>query len=89
MWAWSRKGHTISRQQLNGTGYSAVRVSLAEVTRFFALDTTSRLRPLYAGVITWVKHHYKCKLFLCVFGDVKVYAKSIYDVDVFAAIGWI
>lgn len=51
-------------------------------------NTTSKVQPLDAGVIAWVKRKYKRRLLLRVFDNIDMGRKSIYNVDILTAIRW-
>lgn len=55
---------------------------------FLPPNTTSKVQPLDAGIIAWVKRRYKRRLLLRVFENIEANAKSIYNVDVLTAIRW-
>lgn len=51
-------------------------------------NTTRKVQLLDAGIIAWVKAKYKGGLFLCVFGNIDMGPKSIYNADVLTAMRW-
>lgn len=55
---------------------------------FLPPNTTSRVQPLDAGIIAWVKAKYKRRLLLRVFENLEALSKNVYSVDVLTAIRW-
>lgn len=58
------------------------------LVEFLPPNTTSKIQPLDAGIIAWVKAKYKRRLLLRVFENLESSKKSIYNVDVLTAIRW-
>lgn len=55
---------------------------------FLPPNTTSKVQPLDAGIIAWVKNKYRTRLLLRVFDNIDMGRKSIYNVDVLTAMRW-
>lgn len=55
---------------------------------FFQPNTTSKVQPLDAGIIAWVKAKYKLRLLLRGFESFEAEKKSIYNLDVLTEIRW-
>lgn len=55
---------------------------------FLPPNTTSRIQPLDAGIIAWVKRRYRRRLLFRVFENIESGKKSIYNVDILTAIRW-
>lgn len=55
---------------------------------FLPPNTTSKVQPLDAGVIAWVKAKYKRRLLFRVFDNIDMGRKCIYNVDVLCALRW-
>lgn len=51
-------------------------------------NTTSRVQPLDAGIITWVKANYNHRLLFRVFYNIGMGKKSIYNIDTPTAMWW-
>lgn len=56
--------------------------------QFLPPNTTSRVQPLDAGIIAWVKAKYKRRLLFRVFDNIDMGKKSIYNVDILTAMRW-
>lgn len=55
---------------------------------FLPPNTTSKIQPLDAGIIAWVKRRYRRRLLFRVFENIECGKKSIYNVDILTAIRW-
>lgn len=55
---------------------------------FLPPNTTSKIQPLDAGIIAWVKRRYRRRLLFRVFENIESSKKSIYNVDILTAIRW-
>eukprot|EP00171_Calliarthron_tuberculosum_P004123 IDg4123t1 len=55
---------------------------------FLPPNTTSKVQPLDAGIIAWIKAKYKRRLLLRVFDNIDMGRKSIYNVDILCAMRW-
>lgn len=55
---------------------------------FLPANTTSKVQPLDSGIIAWVKSKYKILLLLCVFDNIYMERKSIYNAYILCAIMW-
>ena len=55
---------------------------------FLPPNTTSKLQPLDAGVIAYVKAMYRRRLLFRVFDNIDAGRKSIYHVDILTAMRW-
>ena len=56
--------------------------------KFLPPNKTSRVQPLDAGIIAWVKAKYKRRLLFRVFDNIDMGKKSIYNVDILTAMRW-
>lgn len=56
---------------------------------FLPPNTTSKVQPLDAGIIAWVKNRYRRRLLMRVFDNIDMGRKSIYNVDVLTAMRWV
>lgn len=55
---------------------------------FLPPNATSKVQPLDAGIIAWVKGKYKRRLLFRVFDNIDMGSKSIYNVDILCAMRW-
>lgn len=55
---------------------------------FLPPNTTSKVQPLDAGIIAWVKRRYRRRLLFRVFENIESGKNSIYNVDIITAIRW-
>lgn len=55
---------------------------------FLPPNTTSRIQPLDAGIIAWVRRRYRRRLLFGVFENIESGKKSIYNGDILTAIRW-
>lgn len=58
------------------------------LVEFLPPNSTSKVQPLDAGIIAWVKAKYKRRLLLRVFENLEARSKRIYSVDVLTAMRW-
>ena len=56
---------------------------------FLPPNKTSKVKPLDAGIIAWVKNKYRRRLLMRVFDNIDMGRKSIYNVDVLTAMRWV
>lgn len=55
---------------------------------FLPPNTTSKVQPLDAGIIAWVKSRFRRRLLFRVFDNIDAGKKSIYNIDILTAMRW-
>ena len=55
---------------------------------YLSPKNTGKAQPLDVGIIAWVKSKYKRRILFCVFENIEMGRKSIYNVDILTAIRW-